>query len=411
MNQLSKWIGGILLVSGTAIGAGMLALPVSTGLAGFGPSIVLLLICWVFMTYTALLMLEVVLWMHEHANMISMARYTLGRGGELVSWLAYLFLLYALTTAYIAGSGPLILETIRDLTGFGLPGYLGPVPLLIIFGFFVYKGMSFVDFANRLLMVGLAVTYVLMVAFLAPHVQPTLLKHMHWPSLLLASSVVVTSFGFHIIIPSLSTYLKQDVKGMRNVILIGSFVPVVVYLLWEFLSLGIIPLNGENGLWMGYQTGANGAELLADTIGNISLGLIARSFALFAILTSFLGVSLSLSDFLADGLKIKKTRLGRVGLYLLTFVPPLVITLVDPRAFLSALEYAGAFGVIVILGIMPALMVWRGRYKLGLRGPYVAPGGKVALLLVLFISFIGIAIEVANQLGYTKSIIEISHAR
>src|SRR5206468_11353 len=93
------------------------------------------------------------------------------------------------------------------------------------------------------------------------------------------------------------------------------------------------------------------------------IAMVARFFSFFAIVTSFLGVSLSLMDFLADGFGIKKTRTGRIALYLMTFVPPLLITLIDPRAFLSALEYAGAFGVVTLLGLFPALMVWSGRYQ------------------------------------------------
>lgn len=106
MKGHSQLIGGILLVSGTTIGAGMLALPVSTGLAGFIPSIILLFVFWLYMTYTAFLMLEVNLWMGPHTNLISMAKNTLGTIGEGVSWLTYLFLLYSLTTAYVAGAGP-----------------------------------------------------------------------------------------------------------------------------------------------------------------------------------------------------------------------------------------------------------------------------------------------------------------
>lgn len=41
MNQIHRLIGGILLVAGTTIGAGMLALPIVTGFAGFWPSIAL----------------------------------------------------------------------------------------------------------------------------------------------------------------------------------------------------------------------------------------------------------------------------------------------------------------------------------------------------------------------------------
>lgn len=404
MVSLGRIVGGILLVAGTAIGAGMLALPVSTGLAGFFPAICLMTIAWIFMTYTALLMLEVNLSMGENNNLITMAKHTLGKWGESVSWIAYLFLLYALTTAYIAGSGPITIEVVNQLTGFTIPSYVGSIPLLLLFGIFVYKGTASVDYVNRFLMFGLVVTYVLMVAFLAPHVNSALLTFTHWKSLLVASSVVVTSFGFHIIIPTLSTYLHRDVKALKMVILIGSAIPLIVYIIWELLTLGILPHEGEHGIIKGYVEGINGAQLLAGVLGHTTIGVVARFFSFFAIVTSFLGVSLSLSDFLADGFKIKKTRLGRVMLYALTFFPPLFLAVIDPRAFLTALEYAGAFGVIVLLGLLPAFMVWSKRYWKHLKSPYTAPGGKASLIIVIILSCLGIGLEIAAQMGLIKGV-------
>jgi tyrosine-specific transport protein len=398
----SKVIGGILLVSGTTIGAAMLALPVSTGLAGFFPSLVLLIACWAFMTYTAFLILEANLWAGENANLISMARQTLGKWGEAVSWVTYLFLLYALTTAYIAGSGPIVASVIHGLTGYEVSAFVSAVPLLLLFGFFIYRGTSYVDHLNRVLMIGLVVAYVAMAALIAPHVQWPLLQHSEWPLLLIATSVVATSFGFHIIIPSLTTYLDHDLKKLKTTIFIGSLIPVIVYIIWEWLALGVIPLHGESGIIQGYIKGTNGAQLLSETIGSGMISVIARCFAFFAIITSFLGVSLSLCDFLADGFKIKKSRTGKFALCLLTFVPPLIFTLTDPRAFLSALEYAGAFGVIILLGFLPALMVWSGRYRHHFQSGFKTPGGKIALLFVMLFSVIIIGLEVANQFGLTK---------
>lgn len=406
MRRHSRLIGGVLLVSGTTIGAAMLALPVSTGMAGFFPSLLLFVIFWMFMTYTAFLMLEVNLWAEGETNLISMARRTLGPWGEIFSWGIYLFLLYALTTAYIAGSGPIVIDCVQALTGHTLPEWAGAIPLLLIFGFFVYKGTRSVDYVNRLLMMGLVIAYVAMVIFLTPHVQLDLIKQTNWKYIWTGVAVVATSFGFHIIIPSLSVYLEKDVGKLRKVLLIGSLIPLMVYAVWEFLTLGIIPLNGENGLINGYEVGANGAHLLTAFLANPYIAMVARFFSFFAIVTSFLGVSLSLSDFLADGFRIKKTRAGRLLLYALTFLPPLLFTLADPRAFLSALEYAGAFGVVILLGFLPALMVWSGRYwkHFGTPNSYRVFGGKPALLIAMALSLIVVGIEVANKLG----IIEIS---
>ena len=395
MQERGKLIGGILLVSGTTIGAGMLALPVITGFAGFFPSIMLFVLYWIYMTFTAFLMLEVNLWMSEkNTNLISMARKTLGRWGEMVSWIAYLFLLYSLTTAYIAGSGPIVIDFVHALTGFSIPSYLGSLPLLLIFGLFVYRGTKHVDYVNRILMLGLVLAYALLVIFLTPHVKPELLFHTDWKYVLVATSIVATSFGFHIIIPSLTTYFHRDVEQLKKAIFIGSLIPLIVYIVWEFLTLGVIPLSA---LQEGYEVGANGATILSSILGNSVIAMVARFFSFFAIVTSFLGVSLSLFDFLSDGLKIQKDRPGRVLLYVVTFLPPIIFTLTDPRAFLSALENAGAFGVIVLLGLIPALMVWSGRYFKHYHSTFKAPGGKIALIITMVVSLFVIVLELYSK--------------
>ncbi len=396
MNDMRVW-GGILLVSGTTIGAAMLALPIVTGFAGFFPALLLLIFFWIYMTFTAFLMLEVNLWMGKQTNLITMAKKTLGTAGQVGSWIIYLFLLYTLTTAYMAGSGPIFLDLIKSLTGFEIPLWIGPFPLLIIFGYFVYQGAHFVDYANRFLMSGLALTFVLLLLFITPHISFDFLERRDWSPLVATVSIISTSFGFHIIIPTLTDYLERDICKIRKAILIGSLIPLIVYIIWEAMTLGVVPLLGEHGLAEGYVEGMDGATLISLYLGKNEISKIAAFFSLFAIVTSFLGVSLSLRDFLADGLKIRKDAQGRLTLYLLTFAPPLIFSLLDPRAFLNALEYAGAFGVVTLLGVLPVLMVWRGRYSQHRPSQFTVPGGKPALCMALIISLGVIALEVANR--------------
>lgn len=395
---MNRTIGGILLVTGTTIGAGMLALPVVTGFSGFFPSAFLFILFWLFMTYTALLTLEVNLWMGEKSsNMISMADRTLGKFGKAISWGAYLFLLYALTTAYLAGSGPIVAEFVNGLTGIQIPNWMGGLPLLLIFGYFIYQGTRSVDYLNRILMIGLAIAYLMMVILAFPHVEKSLLSNSNWGGLLMGASVVATSFGFHIIIPSLTTYLNRDVKKLRQVIIIGSTIPLLIYLIWEFIVLGIIP---PSNLARGFEVGANGAHLLSEKLSHSTLALIARFFSFFAIVTSFLGVSLSLADFLADGFKIDKDGAGKARICFLTFGPPIIFAWIDPRAFLSALDYAGTFGVVLLLGLMPALMVLKGRKKFGAHALYRAPGGTLALIVAIALSCLMIGVEIAHKLNW-----------
>lgn len=403
MNKWSHFIGGVLLVSGTTIGAGMLALPIATGMAGFYPSLFLFIFFWGYMTFTSFLILEVNLWMSRtNTNLITMAKHTLGNGGKWLSWIVYLFLLYALTTAYIAGSSSIFVGVIASYTGYVPPSWLGFLPVLAILGFFLFKGTRSADLLNRMLMMCLVIVYGCLVVYLAPHVSHDRFDHIEWASITSAISVVATSFGFHIIIPSLTTYMNKDIPLLRWSILIGSLIPLIVYIVWEYLTLGIIPLEGSFGIIEGYGNGADGATLVGSILNKATIPTLAMFFSFFAIITSFLGVSMSLSDFLADGLKIQKTNLGKLGLFCMILFPPLAFTLFDPRAFLTALEYAGAFGVIVLLCLLPALMVWRGRYYHHYYSSFRAPGGKLSLVITILISVIIIWIEIVNKLGLLK---------
>lgn len=396
----SRLIGGILLVTGTTIGAGMLALPVVTGFGGFIPSCILFFFYWLYMIFTAFLLLEVNLWMDEKTNLMTMIKNTLGKKGQVVGGIIYLFLLYTLTTAYMAGSGPIFLNIIEKTTGIILPEFLAPFFLLFLFGYFVYQGTQSVDCINRFLIGGLVLTYGLTIFFLIPYLKPNLLMHQEWNLIGGAFSIVSTSFGFHIIIPTLTDYLHRDVKQLRLVLWIGSFIPLMIYIIWEMIILGIVPLQGTNGLINGYRQGLDGATLFSLYLQRPDLVGIVQLFSLFAIVTSFLGVSLSLKDFLADGLNVSSTSKGRFTICSLTFFPPLLLVLINPHSFLNALEYAGAFGVVTLLGLFPVLMVWKGRYEQERAGSFKTLGGKGGLILALIISIGVISLEILTRLGW-----------
>ncbi|MGE5196689.1 MAG: amino acid permease [Anaerolineae bacterium] len=396
--RMSRFWGAVLLIAGTTIGAGMLALPVATAFTGFFPSLALFLICWLLMLASAFCFLDVNLFIKGESNLISMAGQTLGRVGKAISWIIYLLLLYSLTAAYIAASAPLFAEAIAYLTGWRIPSWLAPFSLPFFFGSFIYMGTGGVDKINRLLMIGLLLAYALLVAFLPTHIQPPLLTHVDWPVGVIAISVILTSFGYHIIIPSLTTYMEHDAKRLRRIILIGSAIPLLVYIVWQFLILGIVPLRELSIAW---QKGASATDPLSRILPESWLTLSARFFSFFAIVTSFLGVALSLSDFLTDGLKIKKTWEGRLMALSLTFLPPLFFVFTYERGFYLALQYAGAF-VAILLGILPAAMAWT------LKTPpfYRSFKGRVLLIAIMLLSLIVVIIDILQETGCLAGLLQ-----
>lgn len=380
----SKLVGGILLIVGTSIGGGMLALPVSTAEVGFANSLFFLIFCWAIMTAGALLILEVNLRLPKGSNMISMAKSTLGLPGQIIAWVTYLFLLYTLLSAYISG-GSDVFNALLHKVNIHLPTWVTSIVFTTLFGLIVYNGIRSVDYVNRGLMFGKLGVYVLLVAIISPHVSLSSLSGGQIQAYMGTLMILVTSFGFASIVPSLRDYFEDDVKTLRQVILFGSFIPLVCYILWDAVIMGVVSREGANGLiaLMNSEHATSGlTEALSQSVNSPWISGFFGFFTSICMLTAFLGVSLGLFDFLADGLSLKKTGIQGKYTLALTFLPPLVIVLINPGIYLNALSYAGVSCVILLL-LLPTLMAFRGRKTcLAGRENHLVPGGNAVLALI-----------------------------
>jgi len=173
-------------------------------------------------------------------------------------------------------------------------------------------------------------------------------------------------------------------------IILGTSIPFLMYVVWEMIILGIIPLEGPTGLTAALKAGQNAVNPLGVHLNNPTLLAIGQIFAFFAMTTSFVGISIAFVDFLADGLKVQKKGVKKLGLCALIFLIPMFIAILDPKIFFLALNYAGGLGVALLLGAIPILMVWAGRYYQGHSLLHQQlPGGKILLsTLMVFVAVV-----------------------
>ena len=395
----SKILGAILLISGVTIGAGMLGLPIKTGLGGFLPALIAFTICWCVMLWTAYLFLELNLSLNgNNINLISMAKKTFGRPGQILMWFIYLLQLNALIVAYLCHGGELFLRPLENIIGFKIHNFYGQIFLLSIFCPFIYFGLNSVDYLNRFLMIGLGITFILMILLVSPQVQTINLQHVNYHYTLISTAIIIASFGFHIIIPSLTSYLNKDVKIIKFSLFLGTFIPFIIYIIWEFLILGTIPSSGGISISTANLYGIDIAGILYKKLNNNTINITTHLFSIFAVITSLIGVSQSLFDFWIDGLSFSKIGKSKKLLFLLTFGPALIIIIGFKANFLIALDYAGIF-VSILLGIFPILMIWKARYYLKLSTPYTVKGGKTSLVLGLILFILIIIIVLGNKIG------------
>lgn len=292
-----KLLKGTLLIAGTTIGGGMLALPILTAQLGLVPTLFLLFVCWFVMMATGLILLEVTLWYPDQTNLLTLSKRTLGLGGEIFTLILYLFLFYSLMTAYIAGVG--------DLFGTFLPfsaPFLKTLALIVLFPV-LWGGAALVGRVNSWLMLLLFATYLVFVVLGFPLIDLSHFERSDWSKFAYALPITFTAFSYQGTLPSVIQYLDRDRSKVRIAVVLGTLIPLVVYIFWQIVVIGNVPFHGPQGLEEALQKGSSAIGPITHWIKWPFLESVGWLFGFSALVTSYLGVALGLSDFIADGFR------------------------------------------------------------------------------------------------------------
>ncbi|NOJ25806.1 aromatic amino acid transport family protein [Vibrio coralliilyticus] len=397
----SKVLGSTLIIAGTTIGAGMLALPLASAGIGFTTSLIIMVVLWALMAYTALLMIE----LHQHADasatLHTLAKQFLGQKGKWVASFSMLFLFYSLCAAYIAGGGAQFGERISQFTGVEISGMTSTVIFTIVVAAVVTIGTGTVDKVNRVLFTIKLIAMAMVLTFLAPNVTESYLLSMPVEQGLVVAAipVIFTSFGFHGSIPAIVNYLDGNTPSLRKAIIVGSSIPLIIYVFWQVVTLGVVSQDA-----LVDNQGLSGLiSTLSTKVHQSGLGQTIGVFADLALLTSFLGVSLGLFEFLGDSFNKKKAASSRIVVGAITFVPPMGFALFYPQGFIMALGYA-AIALAILAIFLPIMMVKKARVVEDTQGGYQVFGGTAGLMISGTVGFVIIAAQLLITMGVLPSL-------
>jgi tyrosine-specific transport protein len=147
-----------------------------------------------------------------------------------------------------------------------------------------------------------------------------------------------------------------------------------------------------------YLAGHEATNALSSVLGSSATTRFGEGFAFFAVITSFLAVGLALTHFLADGFKVAADSKNGKLLAAAAILPPFIFALIQPGLFYKALSFAGGICAMILFGILPVAMIWRGRYNKKLTSNYHAGGGKITLLVTAGFAVLVIVCELARIL-------------
>ena len=355
----------LFLIVGTSVGAGILALPLSTAPCGFWGSLLALVITGAFMTYAALNMLRARLYFTREVDLATMSETFLGKGGAWALRVCYLCLLYALVSMYITVGANWLME----LGARHLDIHMVPLFSQILFASaiaaIIYCGLASLAHVNQWITGAKVVFLLLIIGVSLPEINTQHLDALHLAPIPSTFSMLLTTFGFSIIMPSLATYMEGDRRKLVLALGFGSLIIVLIYILWEVICFGVIG-EGETGLVkiaLLHDKGTGVINALTHLVRAPSIQTYGFGIMLTAVVTSFLGVGQCLFSYLKDSLptNARAKSLLAAGL---GFVPPLILIGIYPAGITQLLSFAGMF-VAVVLGLFPHAMVLSKAFREG----------------------------------------------
>ena len=370
MESKGTMVGVVALITGSTVGAGILALPSVCAETGVVPSICGIVGTWLLLLLSALLLAEInVSVMRErdelrfehgrgHSPVVislpDMAMTTLGKTGSYFMYATYLFASTTLLVAYIAKAGEII-ETIDpaltlEASTIGFTVGLGS---MMAFG-----STSTIDNINRVL------TIVLMSLFFGILYEGAIVADFKNYDLIEDASklpqaipIMFLSLIYHDLVPVICGYMNGDLKQIRKAIFIGSCVPLFMFVAYLVVALSVNNTSVASGL---------GFEDPLDLLLKSDVGWIVAGFSFCAICTSFIGTCLGVTSTLEPKIKETFTEKGFTAKgakklsYFATLILPLTAALSASDIFLPATKFAGSYGAPVLYGLLPSVMcfIW-----------------------------------------------------
>lgn len=370
-----KGLEAVCIIIGTVIGAGVLGIPYVIAKAGFLIGLIDLIVIGLLVLFMNLFLGEVILRTNGNHQLTGYVEIYLGKKFKYLMFLSMVFGIYGALIAYLIGEGaslsaifagnPLIYSTL----------------FFIIVTFIVHKGIKTLA-SSELIMSTITLMVIFIIILLSSQrFNINNLVDLNMPMIFLPYGAILFAYLGTVSIPEVKEELVKNRKIMKRAIIIGSLIPIFVYVLFALFIVG--------------ATGIETTEISTIGLGHL-LGLkmiiLGNLFAIFAMFTSFIALAYALKEMYQYDYKLSKLS----SLVLTCFIPFIIFLLIRKyTGFIGLISVTGAlFGGLD--GILIVLMYWKAK-KMSQRKPeYYLSKHYIIGSLIILIFFIGIILTISG---------------
>jgi tyrosine-specific transport protein len=334
-----KVLTATTILIGTCIGAGVLGIPYVAAQAGFLITLIYIFLVAILIYTVNLYLGEISLRTKEKHQIVGYAEKYLGKKGKRLMEFATIFGIYAAIIAYMVGVG--------DSLSFLI---LGNTNYSIIFGVFfgaimaglLWSGKKSLKKFEKIAVGTILGLLTFIIIFFIPSVNINNILGFNSKNIFLPFGIILFSLmSFHAI-PEINMILGKEKKKLKKVILLGTLISVIFYIVFAFIVLGFM---GEN----------------TPEIATLALGKSFVILGIFTMFTSYLSLRNSLEDDFIFDEHFKKNKSWMLS----SVIPIIIFIIIQLFDFFSFTKILSIGGVVSggITGILVLFMVKNAKRK------------------------------------------------
>ena len=365
--MLKNLLNAIFLISGTAIGAGLIALPLTS--INLGPAIsTTIIFLMVFIAYkTSMMTIDLndaneksasIVDLNKNKSgigfystnrrslsIVELSKHISGQKAFLISMVSFYTLSFALLAVYFSG----ITNTLGSFFNFNENIVILSCGIVLFF----ILSLNFSTFSklNSVLVITLLV--IIASAIIQVHTKETTItlgqQHCEISEIITFLPIIFTSFGVQNICPHVFEMLNKDRKKIKVAFLIGILIPAIIYIVWNSCVFTNVLTKDTTFFEKMRNHQVSVGELiqfLCKSSENMYMEIFFKILSLFTIITSTIGIGLGLKKSIEATISQSKIVASAI-----VCIVPIVLCITIPNAFINILSFGGMIATVFVIFI------------------------------------------------------------
>lgn len=292
---------------------------------------------------------------------------------------SFIIFAYGALTAYIIKTGEFLNALLSPILGGTTMLYS---IIFFIFSFIIiYEGIKIVEKSEVSMVFLIFIIIIIIAIFAIPNLNTNNLTNFNIKNFFIPYGIVFFAFLATPAIPAMNEELKNNKKALKKAIIIGSLIPLFIYILFALIVVGITGINTTDGAILG----------LATILGN-KLLILGSILGILTMATSFIAVAFALVEMYHFDYKLKRKISSVFSCFIPLIIALIIINSNIKNAFFKVLDITGSIGGS--LAAILIILIWLKAKKLGNRKPEYSINKKNILILIMILMLIlGIVIK------------------